>query len=227
MGKPCDTVKIIPNAELCRVFTESSSAGAEMDHTFLCFEDVYKEILKHCSKDTTIIDFGCAYMPQAFWFTNCKQYIGVDLPMGNDVRFKTANSSIYIMTGQKFLETICPALNFDEENVIAICSYVPDEELQEMVSKTFKYHHVQYCDKIISSNLPEERRIYPDKSLKDCYCLLENGEIIKSDYIDCAELGIVYFENVINTGHFVIHWWKDDSNGSGYNFWESMKEDKK
>lgn len=66
MQNSCDTIKIIPNAELDRVFTESDSAGAEMDHTFLCFEDVYKEILKHCSKDTTIIDFGCAYMPRLF-----------------------------------------------------------------------------------------------------------------------------------------------------------------
>ena len=113
MQNSCDTIKIIPNAELDRVFTESDSAGAEMDHTFLCFEDVYKEILKHCSKDTAIIDFGCAYMPQAFWFTNCKQYIGIDLPIGNDVRFKTANSSIYVMAGQKFLETIYPALNLE------------------------------------------------------------------------------------------------------------------
>lgn len=54
------------------------------------------------------------------------------------------------MAGQKFLETIYPALNLDQENVIAICSYVPDEGLQKMVSETFKYHHVQYCDEIIS-----------------------------------------------------------------------------
>lgn len=44
MQNSCDTIKIIPNAELDRVFTESDSAGAEMDHTFLCFEDVYKEL---------------------------------------------------------------------------------------------------------------------------------------------------------------------------------------
>lgn len=151
----CDTFKLIPQDEIDRVFRESETACLEMDYTFLCFEEVYKKVLKHCNKDTIIIDLGCAYMSQAYWFINCKKYIGVDLSFYNNEKFKTRNSDIYIMSGQEFIKDILPILNINDDNIIAICSYVPDKELQQLVKERFKYHHVQYCDDIISSILPK------------------------------------------------------------------------
>lgn len=151
----CETFKIIPKAEINRVFETSESAGADMDFTFLCFEEVYMKVKEHCNKDTVVIDFGCAYASQSYWFKDCKQYIGIDLPFMNNVRFKTDNSKLYIMSGQKFIKEILPTLDLDMEKVIAVCSYVPDEELQQMVAEHFKYNYVQYCRDIISDKLPE------------------------------------------------------------------------
>ena len=150
----CATYKIIPKEELDRVFETSDSASGDMDFEFLCFEEVYMYVKEHCNKDTVIIDFGCAYMPQAYWFTDCKKYIGIDLPFRNNVRFKTDNSELYLMSGQKFIKNILPTLDLDMEKVIAICSYVPDEELEQMVAEHFKYNYVQYCSHIISDKLP-------------------------------------------------------------------------
>ena len=74
--------------------------------------------------------------------------------MINDVRFHTDNSEMYIMSGQKFIREVLPAMELDHDHVIAICSYVPDEELQRQVAETFKYNYVQYCTDIISNRLP-------------------------------------------------------------------------
>lgn len=153
MGK-CKTFYLIPISEINRVFDESDSASAELDSEFLCFEEVYEKVKQHCRKDTIVIDFGCSYMAQAYWFTDCKKYIGVDLPFRNNVKFKTENSEVYLMSGQKFIKEVLPTLDLDMENVIAVCSYVPDEELQKIVAETFKYNYVRYCGNIISDRLP-------------------------------------------------------------------------
>lgn len=151
----CETFKIIPKAEIDRVFKTSDTAGAEMDSSFLCFEEIYMKVKEHCTKDTVVIDFGCAYAPQSYWFKECKQYIGVDIPFRNNVKFKTDNSKIYLMRGQDFIKEVLPTLDIPMENIIAVCSYVPDEELQQMVAEHFKYNYVQYCNRIISNKLPE------------------------------------------------------------------------
>ena len=155
MKEVCETIKLIPQSELDRVFRDSETASADMDYTFLCFEYVYMKVKEHCDSNTIIIDFGCAYAPQSYWFRDCEKYIGIDLPMRNDVRFHTDNSEMYIMSGQKFIREVLPTMRLDQEHVIAVCSYVPDKELQKMVAETFKYNYVKYCNNLISSSLPE------------------------------------------------------------------------
>lgn len=155
----CKTFNLIPISELNRVFNESDTACAEMDCEFLCFENVYEKVKEHCTKDTIVIDLGCSYMAQAYWFTDCQKYIGVDLPFMNNVKFRTDNSEVYLMSGQKFIKEILPTLDLDMENVIAVCSYVPDEELQQMVAKSFKYNYVIYCRDIISDRLPIKKEL--------------------------------------------------------------------
>lgn len=154
MKEVCETIKLIPQSELVRVFRDSETASADMDYTFLCFEDVYMKVKEHCDSNTIIIDFGCAYAPQSYWFTDCEKYIGVDLPMMNDVRFHTDNSEMYIMSGQKFIREVLPAMELDYDHVIAICSYVPDRELQKLVAESFRYNYVKYCTNVISNRLP-------------------------------------------------------------------------
>lgn len=106
----CDLLnkKLIPKKELDRVFTQSMSASAEMDYTFLCFEEPYLEALKYVDKDSIIIDLGCSYAAQSFYFTKNK-YIGIDLPMlssDNEIRFTPPNAEFYIMSIQNFMEML-------------------------------------------------------------------------------------------------------------------------
>ena len=146
----CNCFKIIPKEEIERVFRESDTASAEMDPSFLCFEDAYRIAAGIANKDTVILDFGCAYAPQSYYFTHCAKYIGIDLPFGNDVRFSPKNAAFYLMSGQQFIENILPRIEHNKYNTIAICSWCPDRELQEMV-KGFRNHIVCYGNEFDAS----------------------------------------------------------------------------
>lgn len=37
-------------------------------------------------------------------------------------------------------------------------------------------------------------------------CLLDNGDIITTDYVRLPNLGLGYFKDVVNTGRFVVSW---------------------
>lgn len=72
----CDLLarNLIPKNELDRVFKESDTASAEMDCTFLCFEDAYLEVLRNTNKHDVIIDLGCSYDAQCFYFKDYDRY---------------------------------------------------------------------------------------------------------------------------------------------------------
>ena len=158
MSELCYLIKnnIIPRKELNRVFSESYNISAELDATFLCFDEAYQEVLNNTTPDTIIIDLGCAYAPQCYYFSDYEKYIGVDLPFEDDVRFQTDNSEFYIMSIQEFIEKELPKLNLDLNNVVAICNYVPDKEAQQMVIDTFPRHYVYYPNMINDINLEED-----------------------------------------------------------------------
>lgn len=142
----CNLIKneIIPKEELDRVFENSYSASAEMDQTFLCFEDEYEYVLENTSPNDIIIDLGCAYNPQCWYFKDYDRYIAVDLPMFDDVRFDSGNVEFYIMSIQKFIKEELAKLNLDLNKVVAVCNAVPDEEARKMVVETFPRHFVAY-----------------------------------------------------------------------------------
>ena len=138
----------------------------------MCFDEPYQQAACVANKDSIIIDLGCAYAPQSYYFTQCKRYIGVDLPMvapqGGyeqypecvpETRFKPDNAEFYIMSIQKFLKEVYPALNIDKSKVIAICSAVPDKEARDMVAKYFPIHHISYPGKKSDIILPFPKRI--------------------------------------------------------------------
>lgn len=159
----CDLLnkKLIPKKELDRVFTQSMSASAEMDYTFLCFEEPYLEALKYVDKDSIIIDLGCSYAAQSFYFTKNK-YIGIDLPMlssDNEIRFTPPNAEFYIMSIQNFIHNILPTLNLDMDHVIAICSAVPDEEARELVKETFPNYIDWYPGQPMIINISERENM--------------------------------------------------------------------
>lgn len=140
----CNLAKIIPKDEIKRVFTESVTASAEIDITFLAFEDIYEMVLKNTTNDTIIIDLGCAYAPQCWYFKDYQKYIGIDLPSEDNIRFKTDNTEFYLMSIQDFIKDVLPTLNIDLNKCVAICSWVPDREAQELVRDTFPRHYIYY-----------------------------------------------------------------------------------
>lgn len=101
----CELFKIIPRKKIERIFKEFHTVGAECDFTFLGFEDVYKAVTLFTSRNKTIIDIGCAYAFQSWYFRDYKRYIGVDCGIRNNDVLHTENSQYYFMTGQKFINS--------------------------------------------------------------------------------------------------------------------------
>ena len=136
----CELMNIIPKVEVERVF--SGTAGAELDYTFLAFEKVYRGIPNFVPKSKTIIDLGCAYAPQAYYFTEYSGYIGVDVSIP-EIYFETPNMKLYEMSIQKFCEKVIDE-KWNLENYFAICSFVPDDEARRIARETFSNCLVYY-----------------------------------------------------------------------------------
>lgn len=142
--KTCELSKLIPSEKLDYLF-KHSDCGAELDKSFfLGFEDVYKGVLNFVPNEKIIIDLGCAYATQSWYFREYKQYIGVDSEMNDNSVIHTENSEFYFTSIQNFIHNIFPSLKLDLENVFAICSYVPDEEARLLVRETFPNCLVYY-----------------------------------------------------------------------------------
>lgn len=139
--EPCELFKIIPAHEIEMVFS-TGTASAELDYTFLAFEEVYRSVLGYVPKGKTIIDLGCAYAPQAYYFTEYNGYIGVDIQIP-DVHFTTPNMTLYNMSAQEFCRKIIDE-KWDLEKYFAICSYVPDADARKHVRETFPNCLVYY-----------------------------------------------------------------------------------
>ena len=133
--------KLIPNNQTRWVFSQKD---CELEHDFLGFTEFYKHLSFIIPTHFTIVDLGCGYAPQSFYFTKHKQYIGVDVFEGE--RFFALNTRHYTKTIQDYVRTDISKLDLCE--VFAICSYVPDEEAKELVRNTFPNLFVYYpCDK--------------------------------------------------------------------------------
>lgn len=135
----CELFRMIPKEKIDEVFEKSYSVSGECDHTFLGFEEVYKAVTLFTQKDTVIIDIGCAYAFQSWYFRNYDKYIGVTLDLQYNDVLHTDNSEFYFMSGQEFIKYAFPALGIKKEKCFAICFYVPDWELQEQVRNFFPY----------------------------------------------------------------------------------------
>lgn len=143
--------------EIKKVF---SYKMCELEYDFLGFLDGYKRLQKSIPKDFTVIDLGCNQAVQAVYFKDHAGYIGVDSAIPTDIRFNVLRGTSVQDTIQHFIEKTLPTLGLDLDKVFAICSYVPDEEAQKLVAKTFPYHSVIYCENVLSENLPLELDFY-------------------------------------------------------------------
>lgn len=152
--KPCELFSLVPKEKLDYLF-EHSNASAELDFTFLGFEDVYRDVLNFVSRDKTIIDLGCGYAAQSYYFQDHREYIGVDACGDNDSVIHTENSEFYFMSIQDFIKDVFPVSGIDPKDVFAVCSYVPDATARKLVMETFPYCRVYYPDSISVWKLPE------------------------------------------------------------------------
>lgn len=139
----CDLFRIIPREEINRVFTHDDNASANMDYTFLGFEDQYKAISQLVRTDWTIIDLGCAYAPQSYYFTEHKKYIGVDIKLPKAFFNNSGNAKFYEMSIQEFCKKVIDN-GLYKNKTFAICNFVPDEDARECVRNTFKNCFVFY-----------------------------------------------------------------------------------
>lgn len=134
-----DLMSVIPKEQIDAVFAYEK---CDIDASFLGFTEVYKQLSSIIPKDFIVIDLGCAYAPQCYYFTKHKQYIGVEIEPC--AQFHTENTTHYHMSIQKFIGEELPKMNLRLEKVFAICSYVPDFDAQRLVRMTFPNTFVYY-----------------------------------------------------------------------------------
>ena len=137
-----DVLNLIPMEVVDRLFKKNYRMAGNLCPSFMGFTRVYKSLLNIVPKHFTIIDLGCCYAAQCYYFKDYKQYIGVDVL--EEERFATENTIHYQKSIQIFIEHILPSLNLNLKQCFAICSYVPDEEATELARKTFPNILVYY-----------------------------------------------------------------------------------
>lgn len=136
----------IPKEQIDEVF----NSKVDIDFEFIGFTDIYEALSKIIPKHWTIVDLGCAYNPQCFYFKNHKAYLAIDIPDFTIKRFKTENCQILEMTIQNFI--VSPEFeNLDLRETFAICSYVPDDSARNLARQKFPNLYVYYpCGTYVS-----------------------------------------------------------------------------
>ena len=140
----CELYKLIPREKINRIFEKSETAGAELDYTFLGFEEVYKAVTLFAPKSRVIIDFGCGYAFQSWYFRDYRKYIGVDNDITENDIFRTDNAEFYFMSIQEFIKNEFHKTGYSFDEVFVICSYVPNTDAQRLVRETFPHCLVYY-----------------------------------------------------------------------------------
>lgn len=126
---------LIPKEEFKRIMSQDM---CELEPDFLGFINVYQPLSHLIPKDKIVIDFGCYLAPQAYFFKDHEQYIGVDICRMD--RFAPPNALHYRCSIQGFVEKEVPELFAKKGNrsYFAICSYVPDFDAVKLVRNIFE-----------------------------------------------------------------------------------------
>lgn len=144
MREQCELFKLIPKEKIEHVFNISETVGAECDYTFLGFEKVYKGVTLFVPKSKIIIDLGCAYAFQSWYFRDYRKYIGVDNGVCYSDVLETKNSEFYFTSIQNFIKNVFPTLGYSLDEVFAVCSYMPDDNAREMARDYFPHCLIYY-----------------------------------------------------------------------------------
>ena len=125
-----------PKHQIEAVFNQNE---CYIDASFLGFMDTYEYLSKLIPNDWAVIDFGCAYNPQSFFFKDHKQIISVDCI--NLVKFYTPNCEFIRAAISEFIDKYIDSL--DIEKTFAICNYVPSDQTK-LVRQYFNNVYVFY-----------------------------------------------------------------------------------
>lgn len=109
----------LPGDQLGRIMNQFCG---DIAPEFLGFVGIYERLAEIIPTHWTVVDLGCAYAPQAFFFKEHKAYIGVNLGPVED-RFAAPNTTHYAMPIEEFCKEHLGCL--DQQTTFAICSYVP------------------------------------------------------------------------------------------------------
>jgi hypothetical protein len=145
--KTLNLLSIIPKEQKERVFGQRC---CDIDTEFIGFIEIYEYLSLIIPKNFTIVDLGCAYNPQCFYFINHKKYIAVDI--SECEKFKTDNCEIYQKTISDFIKNDLITLNLKE--TFAICNYVPSwgDDNMKLVRESFinVFVYYPYSEKVLN-----------------------------------------------------------------------------
>lgn len=110
---------ILPKDQIKRVFAQRN---ADLEPNFLGFVSIYKRLSEIIPIHFTVVDLGCGYNAQSFYFIKHKKYIAVD-NFPNMECFISPNCVFYKSSIEEYLDK--HLLDLDIEETFAICSYVP------------------------------------------------------------------------------------------------------
>ena len=110
--------EVLPQGQVYKVFNESS---CDISYEFLGFTEIYKNLSMIIPLHFTVVDLGCGYNAQCFYFSQHKRYVSVDAYKHE--KFKCDNCDIYEKSIEDFIKDDIGQFNLDE--TFAICSYVP------------------------------------------------------------------------------------------------------
>lgn len=130
--KKHELLDIIPPDQLKAVFY---SEWCDIDYEFMGFTETYKALASIIPRHFTVIDFGCAFAPQSFYFKDHRRYIGVDV--GSLDRFHAENTEHYQCSIQEFICNSGMYKSPHPSEIFAICNYVPDDNAACLVRYTF------------------------------------------------------------------------------------------
>lgn len=121
-----------------------ASGMCDIEPSFMGFVRIYRNLSEIIPKHFTVVDLGCAYAPQCWYFRDHAGYIGVDI--GDHHRFHMPNTIHYSMSISDFIRDVRPSII---DPVFAICSYVPPwgEDNMKITQLAFTHAFTYYPDR--------------------------------------------------------------------------------
>lgn len=116
----------------------------DIEPMFLGFVHTYEKLAREIPRDWTVLDLGCAYAAQSWFFRKHKAYVGVDF-LEAAARFQFANGKIITGDIRRFLDLYESGGSGIAAPVFAILNYVPaPADVTRRVERLFPHRYVYY-----------------------------------------------------------------------------------